>query len=316
MSSLIAFVALIGSMMVSYTRARAESLGIECKGGLMQRPERVVTVGLAAIACGVTGYFIGGNYKLFLNGIPFHVFEPMSVFTIPLTVLAILTNITAINRLRDSKKALEAKAKIRKSNFPAKKEKSKVKVFGFLLFFIPAFCAFSVPFSHSAMSFAKSIKLERDSFPVPQGIENELFYLQRTHNINTIICELNLKANGIPDANEPVHVFWIRYTEQSQRAELSFIQRVFAYGLKSRSLGNNAYELRFVSYKKYPMYLMKSATDNKFHVYSTILQKRAILSRIFVKTNGGSFWSPNVEYIEVRGFDPDSGRELVERMKV
>src|SRR5260221_10331907 len=59
--SLIAFIALIGSMMVSYTRARAEGLGIECKGGLMQRPERVVTVGLAAIACGVTGNFIGGN---------------------------------------------------------------------------------------------------------------------------------------------------------------------------------------------------------------------------------------------------------------
>src|ERR1700688_3092144 len=33
MSSLIAFIALIGSMMVSYTRARAESLGIECKSG-------------------------------------------------------------------------------------------------------------------------------------------------------------------------------------------------------------------------------------------------------------------------------------------
>ncbi|MEO6188890.1 MAG: CDP-alcohol phosphatidyltransferase family protein, partial [Ginsengibacter sp.] len=41
-SSLFAFIALIGSMMVSYTRARSEGLGIENKGGLMQRPERVV----------------------------------------------------------------------------------------------------------------------------------------------------------------------------------------------------------------------------------------------------------------------------------
>lgn len=30
-----------GSFMVSYTRARAEGLGIECKAGLMQRPERI-----------------------------------------------------------------------------------------------------------------------------------------------------------------------------------------------------------------------------------------------------------------------------------
>ena len=40
--AIIAFVALIGSLMVSYVRARAEGLGIECKVGFMQRPERVV----------------------------------------------------------------------------------------------------------------------------------------------------------------------------------------------------------------------------------------------------------------------------------
>ena len=41
-SSIIAFVALIGSLMVSYVRARAEGLGFDCKVGFMQRPERVV----------------------------------------------------------------------------------------------------------------------------------------------------------------------------------------------------------------------------------------------------------------------------------
>lgn len=109
LSSLFAFVALIGSMMVSYIRARAEGLGVECKGGLMQRPERVVLVGVSAIACGITSYYIGGNYKLFVPGIPFHVFETISVFTIPITVMAVLTNITAINRLRDAKRALDKK---------------------------------------------------------------------------------------------------------------------------------------------------------------------------------------------------------------
>ncbi|MGZ3820773.1 MAG: CDP-alcohol phosphatidyltransferase family protein, partial [Mucilaginibacter sp.] len=43
LSSIFAFIALIGSMMVSYVRARAEGLGVEVKGGLMQRPERVIT---------------------------------------------------------------------------------------------------------------------------------------------------------------------------------------------------------------------------------------------------------------------------------
>lgn len=109
-SSLAAFVALIGSMMVSYTRARSEGLGIQNKGGLMQRPERVILTAVAALACGITGHFIGGNYKYFVPGISFHVFETMTIFTLPITVMAVLTNITAIKRLLDAKKALEAKS--------------------------------------------------------------------------------------------------------------------------------------------------------------------------------------------------------------
>jgi CDP-diacylglycerol--glycerol-3-phosphate 3-phosphatidyltransferase len=106
LSSLFAFVALIGSMMVSYVRARAEGLGIECKGGLMQRPERVVTIGFCAVLCGITSFYIGGNYKLYFPGTNFQVFETMSIFTIPIGVVALLTNITAFKRLTDAKKAL------------------------------------------------------------------------------------------------------------------------------------------------------------------------------------------------------------------
>ena len=99
--------------MVSYTRARAEGLGVECKGGLMQRPERVVFTGVAAIACGVCSYYIGGDYKLFITGISFHLFETMSIFTFPIAIMAVLANKTAINQLLDAKKSLEAQEKFK-----------------------------------------------------------------------------------------------------------------------------------------------------------------------------------------------------------
>jgi CDP-diacylglycerol--glycerol-3-phosphate 3-phosphatidyltransferase len=111
LSSIFAFIAMIGSMMVSYVRARAEGLGIESKGGLMQRPERVVTIGLCAVICGVSSLYIGGNYKLYVQGLKFHVFETMSIFTIPITILAVLTNITAFKRLTDAKKNLSKQEK-------------------------------------------------------------------------------------------------------------------------------------------------------------------------------------------------------------
>ncbi|MCY3599666.1 MAG: CDP-alcohol phosphatidyltransferase family protein, partial [Gemmatimonadetes bacterium] len=46
--------ALAGSLMISYTRARAEALGIACYVGLMQRPERVILIGFAALIFGET----------------------------------------------------------------------------------------------------------------------------------------------------------------------------------------------------------------------------------------------------------------------
>jgi CDP-diacylglycerol--glycerol-3-phosphate 3-phosphatidyltransferase len=39
---LFAMLALVGSFMVSYTRARAEGLGLECKVGWFERPERMI----------------------------------------------------------------------------------------------------------------------------------------------------------------------------------------------------------------------------------------------------------------------------------
>ena len=151
-------------------------------------------------------------------------------------------------------------------------------------------------------------------FPVPAGNSKQLFYLQRTHNTNTIVYELNYK-NGIIDAENPVLPVWIRYQEQGQRKDLSFIQRKFAYGLKTKKISETQYELSFVSYKNYKMYLRQGA-DKKFSVYININEKPAILTRIFIQMNGGSFWSPNVEYVEVSGIEPKSHLVVKERIKI
>lgn len=62
----VTFIAMVGSVMVSYVRARAEGLGIECKVGLMQRPERVVVTAVAAIVSGLTGnlWWLAGGMLL------------------------------------------------------------------------------------------------------------------------------------------------------------------------------------------------------------------------------------------------------------
>ena len=97
-SSLFAFIAMTGSIIVSYVRARAESLGVECKVGLMQRPERILTIGITAILAGIASHYFG-TFKLVVEWLPFPLFENISIFTIPIFIMAILTNYTAFQRL-------------------------------------------------------------------------------------------------------------------------------------------------------------------------------------------------------------------------
>ncbi|HEY0492297.1 MAG TPA: CDP-alcohol phosphatidyltransferase family protein [Candidatus Dormibacteraeota bacterium] len=45
-------VAILGSLLVSYARARAEGLGLDCKVGIAQRAERVLGLGVASLLAG------------------------------------------------------------------------------------------------------------------------------------------------------------------------------------------------------------------------------------------------------------------------
>jgi len=151
--------------------------------------------------------------------------------------------------------------------------------------------------------------------PVPKGIKNQLFYLQRDPNKNTVIYELNLK-NGEVDPKTPVNVYWIRYEEKGQKQDLSTMQRKLGYGLNSKYLGKDKYELRFVSYDKLPLLLSKSETDNKYHIYAKIKQKQMILNRIFVRVTWGSFGWPKVKYAELTGIEPSTGEEVKEKLYI
>ena len=90
---IIAFVALMGSLMVSYVRARAEGLGIECKVGFMQRPERVVLTSLGALFCGIFSDVTA--------------FDPILILVVPLAVVAVFANITAFVRVRHCYKVMK-----------------------------------------------------------------------------------------------------------------------------------------------------------------------------------------------------------------
>jgi CDP-diacylglycerol--glycerol-3-phosphate 3-phosphatidyltransferase len=65
-------VALVGTIMTSYTKARAQSIGVACEIGLMERPERLIVL---------------------IAGATFNLLTPAMI------ALAVLTNLTALQRI-------------------------------------------------------------------------------------------------------------------------------------------------------------------------------------------------------------------------
>lgn len=308
LSSLFAFIAMIGSMMVSYTRARSEGLGIENKGGLMQRPERVILIAVSAIATGVAAAFVEGDGKVFIPGIRFHVFELMSIFTIPIAIMAILTNITAFKRLADAKKALDKIDAAKKSGNVSSANIAAVLLIASLLFAVPV-DARRNKLDDGKVTFTEAV----DTFPIPRFNARTQFYVQRTPNTNTIMYELNMK-NGVLNEDNPVHVYWIRYADGGKTQELSYIQRKFAYGVKVSKIADDKFKLLFAAYDKIPFYLMKS-TAGIFHTYVELDGKMVVLKRLYIRIDpGGTFWAPNVKYVEFKGTEVASGKEVVKRI--
>ena len=82
---ILVYCAFAGSIMVSYVRSRAEGLGVDCKTGVMTRPERVASLGIALI--------VGQWWEIAL--------------TIALGVIAVLTVMTTAQRLLYVRRLLE-----------------------------------------------------------------------------------------------------------------------------------------------------------------------------------------------------------------
>jgi phosphatidylinositol phosphate synthase len=85
-------VAVLGSLMVSYTRARAEALGVECKVGLATRPVRVVILSIGLVFAKGAGL---GNFELLAPAV---------------YLIAALTIITTIQRVWHVRNQLSSEA--------------------------------------------------------------------------------------------------------------------------------------------------------------------------------------------------------------
>lgn len=153
-----------------------------------------------------------------------------------------------------------------------------------------------------------------DNYPKPPFSKRTQFYLQRTTDANTIVYDLNFE-NGRLNDKYPIKPYWIRYTENGVKKDLSGIQNKYAFGVKSTRVHAKHYKLEFAGYNKIPLHL-KQLSDGNFQTSVTVDGSELILQRLYIHIEpGGSYWSPNIGYIEFMGRDVASGRSVQKRIK-
>lgn len=153
-----------------------------------------------------------------------------------------------------------------------------------------------------------SNQVDKENLPIPDE-RNQLFYLQRDPDANTIVYVLNIENNKLNESI-PVVAYWIRYEEQRQIEKLTLLQRKMAYGVSQKEIEPGIYELHLHAYKKLKIILSPHPQTGKYQALVKTEDYDIVLNRIFARINGGSFFKPNVEYFEISGRRLDNGAKV------
>ena len=152
-----------------------------------------------------------------------------------------------------------------------------------------------------------------EAFPVP-GEPNQVFYVQRSLNSNTIVYTARLDADGKIDAKRPVDVFWRRFNDEGERKELSAIERNMAFGVKSEPVAGQpgSYLIRVVSYPKRAA--MLKLVDGKPRLEMKVAGEPAKVDHAYLDVDdSGSV--PSVNRVDLYGFALSDGRPLKESFR-
>ncbi|HEY1876652.1 MAG TPA: DUF4833 domain-containing protein [Rhizomicrobium sp.] len=83
----------------------------------------------------------------------------------------------------------------------------------------------------SSVSEGNEVARLRPEFRVPDE-PNQLFYIQRSPNSNTVVYSARLDARGDFDSGAPVDAFWRKFNIDGSRQPLNFAERLMAYGVR------------------------------------------------------------------------------------
>lgn len=152
-----------------------------------------------------------------------------------------------------------------------------------------------------------------EDYPVPRE-PNQVFFVQRSLNSNTIVYAAEIDGEGRLDPKRPVDVYWRRYNDEGERKELSGLERSMAFGVKTDAVPGkpNSFMVRVVSYPKRPALLR--VVDGVPRLEMKVAGVPARLDHAYLDVDdSGSV--PSVNRVDLYGFALADGRPLKESFK-
>jgi hypothetical protein len=155
--------------------------------------------------------------------------------------------------------------------------------------------------------------LGQADYPIPPETNKMLFYLQRSHNRNTVIYNINTLPDGTINEEKPVDIYWIRYEEDERKAELSYIQKK-AFGVQHKLVdkAKENFILHFNRFGQREVFLFKSSAG-KYKAFMKINNELAEFKSAFIKSENNSLGMPIVvKFIEFHGISIKSRKIISE----
>ncbi len=167
---------------------------------------------------------------------------------------------------------------------------------------------------NSQITVSRSLIVARPDLPVPND-DGQLVYIQHAINRNIIVFAARRGADGKLDASSPVDVYWRRYHDDNgNRRALSFFERVFAFGVSAERIGEGRYSARMAGYRERDA-TVEIGEDGKPRALLKVGPRTVRVVYAYAMVESGRF-IPRVRYVDVHGFDIQSGEAVRERVPV
>jgi hypothetical protein len=161
----------------------------------------------------------------------------------------------------------------------------------------------------SAISESAELIALRPEFKVPDE-PNQLFYVQRSPNANTVIYAARLDAAGNP---RDVEAFWRKFNIDGSKQPLNFIERMMAYGVKvDRSKSGQPVTFTIAALPERKLTLSMDAQHHP-QALMQVGSHTIKLAYVYLQVVEGGLM-PSVPSLDVFGTDIASGKAIHEHL--